>query len=134
MPSSRRQACASSALTAASKPRLPQEHVVEHREPLGPAWGPGQPLVPLARHRAEHIRPGHVDVRELTGRPAEQRTRAERREPELHTRLPATMCDHGRRGVQAADERRELARRLPWIRVRGYGERLVQGDDEGQPG
>ena len=94
--SSRRQACATSALTAASKRACLASISSSAAKRSGQPARRASRSCHCVRDRPEDVGAAHIDVRELARRHAEQRTRAERGEPELDARLPAVVRDQGR--------------------------------------
>jgi hypothetical protein len=55
-------------------------------------------------------------------------------QPDLDAGLAALVVDQRRAGVQTADEGLVGARGLPGVGVTGQRERLIEGEDQGQPG
>jgi hypothetical protein len=109
-----------------------EQDLIEDREPFPPAARLGQAGAQFRAHAAEHAVRGQVDVRELPGRQAEQRPRAERPPRHLDAGLRARVRDQRRPGVQAAQQGAELTGRLPGVRVSQHGEGLVEREDQRQ--
>ena len=114
--------------------QLGGQHVVDHREPVRPGRRGPQPFADLPGQRADDRAARHVDAGQFPGGQPEQRPGAERAQRDLDAGLPAVVGDHGRAGMQPAGQRVERARVLCRVRVRGHGQRLVQGEDQRQPG
>ena len=75
----------------------------------GAASSPGPQL---GAHAAQHVLGGHVDLGQLARGQAQQGPGAQRPERDLNAGLGAVVGDQRGRGVQAAEQRGEVAGRL----------------------
>nr|WP_261801784.1 hypothetical protein [Streptomyces sp. ISID311] len=118
----------------ASGDSRPSRYASQQREPLRPAAGRPQPLTHLHALPSEDRFRGKVDVRQLAGRQSQQGAGAQRVQAELDAGLTALVGDQRRAGVQTAQEGAVGARCLRRIGVAGQRERLIEGEDQGEPG
>ncbi|WSI56671.1 hypothetical protein OG229_19435 [Streptomyces platensis] len=82
---------------------------------------------------ASHWLGGQVEARQLAGRQPQQGAGAQWMQTDLDAGLTALVVDQRRAGVQTADEGVVRAGGLPGIGVTGQRERLIEGEDQGQP-
>ena len=116
--SSRRQACASSTLTVASKRAWLTSISSSAAKRSAQSWRGAEPLVPLRRDRPRgHPRPlTSMFASSPAGMPSSARAPSGVSPSWMPDCLPS-CGDQGRGGVQAPTSVAYCARRLPWIRV-----------------